>query len=310
MKKLAFFILLFTAFSAFTSQAQTPKTNATKIYSFTGKQVDESIITSGEDYTPTAKLKTLQTKIGLTDVKYKKLTGGDVVSVIQSSKNLIGIPKTVVTKLEADDKSAFAMVAFALALQAGNSEAVLKQQVFQADRKALKIMKENMDATAQEIKIAYNKILETPAIIGYPTKEERLKIVKQFFDDATTTTGNGNTGGNNNGGDDNNGNENEGNDNSGNNNGNGNTNNNADCHQSKTGTVTMINNHNGTVDIIIFKGSTLEGEEYMPITVGNGKTAYLYEVTEGVHAWKTLWNSGPTGQINVIKCQGATITID
>ena len=307
MKKSAFFILLFTAFSAFTTQAQTAKANSTKIYSFTGKQVDESIITSGEDYTPTAKLKTLQTKIGLTDVKYKKLTGGDVVSVIQSSNNLIGIPKTVVTKLEADDKSAFAMVAFALAFQAGNTESVLKQQVLQADRKALKIMKENMNATAQEIKIAYNKILETPAITGYPTKEERLKIVKQFFDDAPATTGNGNTGGNNNEGDNNAGTDNDDNTNG---NSNGSNNNNADCQQSKTGTVTMINTGNGTVNIIVLKGNTLDGEEYIPITVGSGKTAYLYEVTEGIHAWKTTWHGGPTGQINVIKCDGATITIE
>ena len=65
MKKSALVILLFTAFSAFTTHAQTPKTNSTKIYTFTGKQLNESIITSGEDYTPTAKLKTLQTKFGL-----------------------------------------------------------------------------------------------------------------------------------------------------------------------------------------------------------------------------------------------------
>jgi len=299
MKSTIIVCLLFAITSICNSQ--TTKTTTNKIYSFTGKKIEQSVITAGVDYTPPAKVKMMATKMGVSEVKFKKIEANDVVAVLNASQKLICIPNALATKLEANDLSAMTMVAFAFACQTNNSEAATKVFVKQADKKAIKYMKENFNATLADIKTPYNKILSTSELTDYPTKEERLKIVEQMFAEKPETnntpdnsegTNSGNTGGNN------------GNTNTGNEGGN----NTANCQINKTGTVAMTNTSTNKITIIVFKGNTLEGDEYMPITIDPGKTSYLYEVSEGIHAWKDTYHSGKTGQINLSKCQTETIT--
>jgi len=304
--KNALVILLLCTISSF-GFSQSPKLSGNKNYSFTGKKIDASVITAGVDYTPPAKVKTIITKMGVADIKFKKIEANDVVAVVKGEQKLVCIPNAVATKLEANDKSAFMMVAFAIACLASNAETDTKAFVKQSDRKAVKYMKENMDASLNDVKIAYNKILATSEIADYPTKEERIKIVEQIFTDKpVTTNGVNNGGGNNEGG--NNGVNDNGANNAGNN---GANNNNSNCQQNKTGTVEMINKRTRDVTVTVYKEVTVSSnaEQYTNITVQAGKTANLYEVSEGVHAWKE-WGDYNTGQINLTKCQTATIIIE